>query len=207
MDYHKINDNELICYIRESNEEAHQMLFKKYKPLILSFAKRMITSGDKLGLELSDLIQEGNIALSEAIEHYNENKETLFYTYARSCVEKRMLTSLILASRQKHRILNDSISYESEKTNEMQLNRIMFDNSSNPEQMLLSQEYEEEFKEKAKKLLTAFEEQVFDLKLHFFTYKEIAEILDKDAKAIDNAVQRIRVKLQPLLSDFSEFKN
>ena len=83
MDYRDYNDNEILSYIYENNEEANEILYKKYEPLITSIATRLFKYCKATGLELNDLIQEGMIALNNAINHYDESKDILFLWYQR----------------------------------------------------------------------------------------------------------------------------
>lgn len=201
MKYTEYNDYELLNYISDNNEDAKNILFEKYEPLINSIAHKMLNYTRNTGLELNDLIQEGMIGLSNAMEHFKESKETLFYTYAKLCIERKILDLVISSRRQKHKILNESISFEftDEEGNESSLEYLLKDNSENPEFILLNDETEEEFLSLAKQQLTDLEERVFELKINGFDYKEISEILDKDPKAIDNALQRIKNKLRKVL--------
>lgn len=201
MNYRELNDHELLSYIQESNEEAEEILYKKYEPLINSSAKKMYTYCKNSGLELNDLIQEGMIGLNQAILTYKDYKDTLFYTYAKTCVDRKIISLVIGASRQKHKILNNSLSFEKEfEDNEnSKLENIIKDNRKNPEELLISIEKTEELIKKIKSTLTELEEQVFDLKLNDFNYKEIAEILEKEPKVIDNAIQRIRQKAKKII--------
>ena len=198
MNYRDYNDFELLSYISEKNEEASEVLFEKYKPLIMATANRMYCYSKNTGLELNDLIQEGMLGLNLAINSYKENRDTIFYTYAKKCIERKMISMIVGAKRLKHKVLNESLSYEG--INEFEENFIheksLEDNSYNPENILVDSESTEEMIKEMTKGLTDFEEQVFELKRNGFNYKEIAEILDKDAKAIDNAIQRIKAKLK-----------
>lgn len=198
MNYQEYNDYELIQYISENNEEANNIMFKKYEPLIIGIAKKMFKYGSKYGLELNDLIQEGMLALSDAITNFSDQKEAIFYTYAKTCVERKMISLVISSNRLKHRILNESISIESTNDNgeTTNLEYLFKDDRDNPENILLSEEYEKELIKKAEKILTTFELQVFELKLNGFDYREIAEMLDKEPKSIDNALQRIKNKIK-----------
>lgn len=203
MEYKNYNDNELIYYVRENNEEANQIIFKKYEPLILSIAKKMYPYCKYNGLELSDLMQEGMLGLNLAIIHYEENKDNLFYTFARKCIERKMISFVISSQRQKHKILNESLSLEFsiEEDRLGTLESILSDQNANPEKMLLDNTREMELVSKIRDTLTENEERVFDLKLAGFSYKEIASILDKSSKAVDNAMQRIRTKCKKILEE------
>lgn len=198
MDYKELkeyNDYELLDYVADYNEDAHNMLFQKYRPLIVSTATKMIKSSNALGIETNDLIQEGMVGLSMAITTFEDKKDTLFYTYAKKCIERKMISLMVSASRQKHRILNESLSIESGE-NSSTLDYLLFDDTTNPERMIINTEVQKELITKIKDILTEFEWQVFELKTNGFNYHEIADILDKDSKAIDNAIQRIRNKIK-----------
>ena len=202
MNYRELNDNELLSYVSESNEQAEELLYKKYEPLINSSAKRMYTYCKNTGLEFGDLVQEGMLGLNQAINTYKDNKDTLFYTYAKTCIDRKIISLVVSATRQKHKILNTSLSFEKEFEDDSnnKLENIIKDTKENPEEILINSEKEEELIKQIKSVLTEFEEQVFDLKLNYFNYKEIASILDKDPKAIDNALQRIKLKAKKIIN-------
>lgn len=201
MDYKNYNDYEILSYIAESNEEAMDVMFEKYQPLIQTTANRMFYYCKNTGLEFNDLIQEGMLGLNLAIRTFENNKDTSFYTYAKMCIERKMITLIVSSTRLKHKILNESISIESsDEYDEDYINqKCLEDNSFNPENILLDSENKEELLNRAKDILTDFEFQVFELKRHGFNYREISEILAKEAKAIDNALQRIRIKIKEIL--------
>lgn len=203
MDYRDYNDNEVLSYIYENNEEASEILYKKYEPLINLTATKFFKYCKSSGLELNDLIQEGMMGLTNAINHFDESKDTLFYSFARTCIERKMISIIVSTRRQKHQVLNNSISFESFEDEQNKLDSILSDNSLNPEQQIINKEQTNNFFSKIKEELTDLEMQVLDLKMAGFTYKEIGDILDKDYKAIDNAVQRIRVKVKKILDNAS----
>ncbi|MEG1739392.1 MAG: sigma-70 family RNA polymerase sigma factor [Bacilli bacterium] len=202
MDYKDINDNEIIYYVKDNNEEASAILFKKYEPLIVMTAKRLYKYMANSGLEINDLVQEGMLALNSAIESFSENKDTSFYTYAKTCIENKIISMIVANTSNKHKILNESIPFEiSDDDGERLLfGNILEDINSNPESLLISKESEKNLISKVKEKLTDFENQVFELKLNDFSYKEIAEILDRDLKSIDNALQRIKLKVKENLN-------
>lgn len=203
MNYREYNDNELIDYVRESSEEASDILFEKYKPLIGSLAKKMYPYCKYNGLEQSDLEQEGLLGLDLAMHRFKDSKENSFYTFARKCIERRMISLVIASKRQKHKILNESLSLEfsSAEGEAGALESMLSDPSWNPEEKLFSYEREKEILEKVRATLTDHESRVFELKLAGFSYKEIAEILDKTPKSIDNALQRMKSKFRDVLNE------
>lgn len=200
MNYKDYNDFELLSYVSEGNEEAIEVLFEKYNPLIVVTANRLYCYCKNTGLELNDLIQEGRLGLNLAINSFTDNKDTIFYTYAKTCIERKIISIIVAARRQKHRVLNESLSIEGslELNNTFTFEKSLEDNSYNPENILVDIENQEELIKEIYSHLTNFEVQVAELKINGFEYREIAEILDKDIKSIDNAIQRIRTKLKNL---------
>jgi len=198
MNYRDYNDFELLSYVSDCNEEASEVLFEKYRPLISATANRLYYYCRNTGLEINDLIQEGMLGLNLAINSFNSEKETSFYTYAKKCIERRIISLVVASRRLKHKFLNESLSFEinDEVSQSFIHEKNLEDNSYNPEEILLNSESFEELIKEVSSHLTEFEVQVFELKLHGFDYKEIAEILDKDTKSIDNALQRIKVKIK-----------
>ena len=198
MEYKDFNDYELLDYIAEGNEDANNIIIKKYEPLINKIAVKMLSFCKNNGLEKNDLIQEGMIGLNHAIERYQEKEDVLFYTYAKKCIERKIISVVIASNRNKNRILNESISYDDD---ENLLLKFIKSQTPSPEEEILNLELEEDLLMKIKSVLTDLEEQVFSLLISGFKYKEIAQILDKDYKSIDNAIQRIKTKIKNTLSE------
>ncbi|MEG0908798.1 MAG: sigma-70 family RNA polymerase sigma factor [Bacilli bacterium] len=197
MDYRDFNDYELISHVRDNIEEANEIIFKKYKPLIENNARKLDKSCSSNGLEFHDLVQEGMVGLNKAINSFNEAKEASFYTYAKMCIERAQITALVGSGRQKHKLLNESVSYDrSDEETAPDPGKLLIDNKHNPENIMLDSENSLELADKICKILTPFEKKVFDLKVKGFNYIEISERLEKDKKAIDNAIQRIKTKIK-----------
>ena len=197
MNYKDLNDYELLS-MASDNEVARDTLYEKYRPLIYKMAKKLHKKNKNV--ELSDLIQEGNIGFTLALKYYDESKNILFFTYASLCIEKTMISYIIGSKRQKHKILNESISMEQISENDKlnSLDKIVKDSSLDPSNIVLSNENKNQIFQKLKAKLTDLELAVLDLRCYGFDYKEIASILGKDVKAIDNAVQRIRYKAKKI---------
>lgn len=190
------NDYEILEYIANGSEEAMEIMYQKYDLLVKKYANHYYKASNNLGLEYSDFIQEGMIGLALAIQSYKTKKNTLFYTYASTCIERRLISSIIRAKRQKHKILNSSLSLDEEQADSLTLSNMIADTTSVPEEIILENENEEELKKFSNDNLTDLEKQVFELKINGFSYKEISSVLDRDLKTIDNAVQRIRRKFK-----------
>lgn len=191
MNYYDYNDYELISLANEENEDAKNILILKYKPLIQKIVAKLYKYCKNNGLEKSDLIQEGMIGLNHAIETFNQDREILFYTYAYKCIKTRLISTLISCERQKNKILNESISYDRDDSN--MLNFIK-DTSSNPEDLIINSD--KELINRINSNLSENECAVFDLLINGFNYREIANILNKDSKSIDNTIQRIKNKIK-----------
>ena len=199
MNYEDINDYEVLSMVAD-NEDATELLFKKYKPLIVGLAKKIYGMAQNTGFDLNDLVQEAMIGFSTAINTFDENKDTTFFTYAKTCIERRLYSLIKSASRFKHQLLNESYSVEDLATDSRSLENLLEDSSSNPESKLIDDENTKELIKNIQKTLTNLESAVFELKISGFNYKEIAEILDKDSKSIDNAISRIKLKVQKNLN-------
>ena len=92
MDYKKINDYEVVYLVKENDEEARKIIFNKYIPIVRKLASKYSMSAKWARVDFDDLVQEGLIALNDAIDKYDENSGALFYTFACICVERRILT-------------------------------------------------------------------------------------------------------------------
>ena len=200
MNYDEYNDYELVYFVKEDNEEASEILYNKYAPIIMNYSTSYYKYIKNTGLEINDLVQEGMLGLNNAINTFSEDKNVLFYTYAVTCIKRAIVTSIIRANRQKNRPLNNSLSFE--LNDEIQENeKLLHDNSYNPEYIIEENESREDLYKVAKKELTEFELKVFDLKLNNFTYSEISELLNRPYKSIDNALRRIKTKLKKALDE------
>lgn len=201
--YKEYNDYELLDFVAENNEDAINIMHKKYEPIVINMAREYFSNNTNLGLEINDLIQEGRVGLNNAINTYSDAKETLFFTYAIVCIEKKMQSALVAAKRNKNRILNESVSIE-KMTTEIQVDYIKSlsdGNVFNPEKLVINKLEQKELQEEIRKILTKREKEVFDLKMCGFDYKEIALKLGKEPKQVDNALQRIKVKINTLLKE------
>lgn len=199
MDYLKLNDNELIYLAKENNEDAINLIYKKYKPLITKKCSKYYKFVKNKGLEFEDLVQECLIGFEESIKNYNPSGEVIFYTFTNICMDRQLITLLKTIDRDKHKFLNEAVPLET-IDDESGSNLINFieDNKDNPEIGLLAEVEYQDLYNKIINILTDFEECVFKLKIQNFDYKEIANILDKNPKSIDNAIQRIKNKIKEI---------
>ena len=191
----KINelaDEELSLLSKSGNSEAEDILMERYKGYVrkLSHA-RYLVGGDS-----DDLIQEGMIGLMKAVRDYDPEKGASFKTFATLCIMRQQTTAIDSAARKKNEPLNHSISISSEEWESAV--RMMREQQS-PEEILVSNESSMELLGHLKDILSPFENEVLELYLQEKGYREIAEELGKTPKTIDNAIQRIRIKVKRYL--------
>ncbi len=196
------NDFELLNLIYENQEDASDILFQKYRPIVLFKARKYICMLRSKGLDMNDLIQEGMIGFHQAIRDFRETKGVQFSTFASLCIERELNSAYTKANRQKHQPLNDSMSLDYAYTDEDQtlMDFVVSETDGNPLDNFITFEGDQELIGKIRKELTEFEGQVFELKMSNFDYKEIAQILDKSAKSVDNALQRIKSKIKKFMN-------
>ena len=172
--YYDQNDNELLYLVSENNEEAKNIIFEKYKPLIEMKSSRLRLLAEQRGYDYSDLVQEGMIGLSRAINDYEEKKDVQFYTFANLCIDRQLSSFIRNISRDKHKVLNDSISFES-STNTIgrPLTDILLDDKNiDPEELYIRIEHENNLINKIYSILSPKEKEVFDLRIQGFHIKK-----------------------------------
>lgn len=201
MNYKELNDNELVYLCNENNEEATNIIINKYKNTIINILKEFLKEYNIIGIEISDLYQEGLIGLLHAIENYDESKEVLFYTYACTCIKTNIISAIRLTFRQKNRILNNSYSLDNifdESNNNFY--EVFKDMSKEPNKLLIDEEEYEELLDKLRKKLSKMELNILELKLKGLRNSEIAILIDKDKKFVENTMFRITKKYKELVN-------
>ena len=198
MDYKSINDNELVILAREKNEDAINILYDKYKPLITKKCSNYFKYVKDKGIDFNDLTQECLIGFEESIRSFNSDNDTLFYTFTSICMDRQLISLIKKVNRDKNKFLNEAISIESCMEDDNNLLDKIEDNSYNPELGFMDDIEYEELYNKIIVNLTDFEECVFNLKLQGFGYEEIANIMDKSTKSVYNAMGRIKDKIKCL---------
>lgn len=197
-------DYELVDMAKQGDKYAINKLIEKYSIMVKAKAKTYFL----VGADKEDIIQEGLIGLYKAIRDYDEDKTCSFRYFADICVTRQIITAIKTATRQKHIPLNTYIS----------LNRPMFEEESertlydmvttsldnDPEGLVIDKEAYKDMENRIKKTLSKFEEEVFIRYLSGQSYSDIAISLSKDAKSVDNAIQRVKKKLEKNLSEYSE---
>lgn len=198
-DYVTAPDELIVSWANGGDKCALEYLVKKHK----NFVRAKARSYFLIGADSEDIIQEGMIGLFKAIRDFNIEKNSNFRAFAELCIKRQIITAIKTATRQKHIPLNTYISLnkpiyddESERT---LLDIISGKNSMNPETLYISREGITSIKEKIGKILSSFEWEVLTCYLAGESYQEIAEDLDRPIKSIDNALQRVKKKLEKCL--------
>lgn len=196
----EFTDEELTLMVCENNEDAKDVLYDKYNyiiDIILSKYKKSIYA---LGLDYSEVKQEALVAFSDALIRYSDAKDTSLPTFITVVVERKVQNCIRKADTIKSKVHNEAYSLEHEYVVfNRPLEEIIGDDKENP---LLKMEKEEHYKELLKNIneaLSPFEKDVYDLVINEFNYVDIAKILNKEPKQIDNTIQRIRNKIKDLL--------
>ena len=199
MNYDDLNDNELVYLCSENNENATIELINKYKGMILIILKDFLKKYKIVGIEISDLYQEGLIGLLNAIETYDKDRDVTFYTYANACIKSAIITTIRSTFTQKNRILNTSYSLDKMfEDSENNFYEIFKDEREEPNKKLIDHEETVELTNRIKSKLSENEKVIFELKLQGLDNKEIAELIDKDRKYVENTIFRIGKKYKEM---------
>ena len=192
--YQNLSDEELIQRLRAGDAGIMDYVLDKYKPLVRKKANAMFL----IGGDTDDLIQEGMIGLFKAIRDFRQEKEASFYHFAEICITRQIYSAVEASNRKKHAPLNTYVSFYSETGEEGQpLSEVLIsENSDNPEERMIERENVEQFLEQIRENLSKMECKVLDDYLSGLNYKQIAEKMGKQPKAIDNALQRIKNKIR-----------
>ena len=196
--YNEMTDEALIERLRAGESAIADYLMEKYKGLVRKKARAMFL----IGGDTDDLIQEGMIGLFKAVRDYQPDRDAAFQTFASICVDRQIYNAIQSSNRQKHQPLNSYISLsEQDGENEEHLG----DNwGENPESIIIDQENVQDLEQEITATLSPMENQVLEYYLAGNGYGEIAQIMGKTPKSIDNALQRIRIKIREQLEQYQK---
>lgn len=202
QEFELLQDEELIELIQNNDDLALEYLMIKYKKLVEKKAKSYFI----IGAGREDIIQEGMIGLFKAIRDYNPNKEASFFSFADLCITRQMITAVKAATRQKHMPLNSYVSLNKTASQEDEekpafIETYVTDRVLNPEELFIGQENLHIIEHELVENLSKLEKEVLQLYIDGITYTEVAELLDRPIKSIDNALQRIKKKVEKILHD------
>lgn len=192
-------DEDVVEFAREGDDEALEFLINKYK----NFVRAKARSYFLIGADREDIIQEGMIGLYKAIRDFRADKLSSFRAFAELCITRQIITAIKTATRQKHIPLNSYISLNKpiydEDSDRTLLDIISSSKIADPEELIVSKEEFDNIEEKMGEILSSLEWKVLMSYLEGKSYQEIAEDLQRHVKSIDNALQRVKRKLERYL--------
>jgi RNA polymerase sporulation-specific sigma factor len=197
--YEIMEDEQLIESVHNGDSEALDFLIHKYR----NFVRAKARSYFLIGADKEDIIQEGMIGLYKAIRDYKEDKLTSFKAFAELCITRQIITAIKTATRQKHIPLNSYVSLDKpiydEDSDRTLMDVITGTKITNPEELIINREKYVNIEGKISELLSDLERKVLALYLDGQSYQEISEELNRHVKSIDNALQRVKRKLERYL--------
>lgn len=196
IDFSTFSDEQLIGIIQEGNTDALDFLITKYQ----SFVRMKARSYFMMGGDKEDIIQEGMIGLYKAIRDFREDRLSSFKGFAELCIKRQIITAIKTATRQKHIPLNSSVSLDKpvydEESDRTLLDVLTGSANDDPEDLMIYKENFTQMEVEMNKVLSSLEKQVLGLYLDGQSYQEISEVLNRQVKSVDNALQRIKRKLE-----------
>lgn len=195
----KLVDDEIIELVHLGQSQALDYLINKYRNFVRAKARTYFL----IGADREDIIQEGMIGLYKAIRDYKGDKLSSFKAFAELCVTRQIITAIKTATRQKHIPLNSYVSLDKpiydEESDRTLLDVIGGSKAVDPQELLVNQEKFGDMEFKMSELLSELERQVLSLYLDGRSYQEISVELKRHVKSIDNALQRVKRKLEHYL--------
>ena len=199
--YEALSDEDLLSLHRAGDARAEEALYARYKQIVRSKARTYFL----IGADREDIIQEGMIGLYKAVVDYQFDKNASFRSFAELCITRQIISAIKAATRKKHVPLNTYISfnrpaYESE--NERPLIDVLTSTRiSDPEEVLIGRENYAAVADSIEHSLSKLERDTLGLYLYGYSYQQIADHLQVTSKSVDNAIQRVKKKLEARLKE------
>jgi RNA polymerase sporulation-specific sigma factor len=194
--YEDMADEDIVQFAKNGSSMAEEYLINKYK----NFVKAKARAYFLIGADREDIIQEGMIGLYKAIRDFRDDKLASFRAFAEICITRQIITAIKTATRQKHIPLNSYVSLNKpiydEESDRTLLDVISGTKVSDPEELVISREEFIDIEQKMGEFLSDLEWQVLMAYLEGKSYQEIALELKRHVKSIDNALQRVKRKLE-----------
>jgi RNA polymerase sporulation-specific sigma factor len=195
----QFEDEVLVERVHQGDSDALDFLIHKYQ----NFVRAKARSYFLVGADKEDIIQEGMIGLYKAIRDFKEDKLTSFKAFAELCITRQMITAIKTATRQKHIPLNSYVSLDKpiydDESDRTLMDVISGTKATDPEELIINREEVDDIEIKMAELLSDLERKVLVLYLDGRSYQEISEELNRHVKSIDNALQRVKRKLERYL--------
>jgi len=198
-DLEAMSDEDLVELVRQGDDEALEHLIHKYK----NFVRAKARSYFLIGADREDIVQEGMIGLYKSIRDFRDDKLASFKAFAELCITRQIITAIKTATRQKHIPLNSYVSLDKpiydEDSDRTLLDVICGSRVTDPEELIINQEEFDDIEVRMGEILSDLERKVLMLYLDGRSYQEIAVDLKRHVKSIDNALQRVKRKLERYL--------
>ena len=194
--------DDTLARAQQGDNRALEFVIQKYR----SFVRFKSKSYFLIGGDREDLVQEGMIGLYEAIRDYNPQKHSTFKSFADVCITRQIITAVKTATRQKHIPLNSYISLNKVLTDDESSDKTLLDilsqtSINDPEEMIIDREKMTGIKDRLREVLSSLEREALSLYLQGDSYNEISGKIGKHVKSIDNALQRVKRKLEKYLEE------
>ena len=203
-DFTLMSDEDIVALANSGHTLAQEFLIDKYK----NFVRAKARSYFLIGADKEDIIQEGMIGLYKAIRDFRADKLSSFRAFAELCITRQIITAIKTATRQKHIPLNSYISLNKpiydEDSDRTLLDVISGTRITDPEELVISREEFDNIEAKMSEILSSLEWKVLMFYLEGKSYQEIANALGRHVKSIDNALQRVKHKLERYLESRSD---
>jgi RNA polymerase sporulation-specific sigma factor len=204
INYEDLTDEAVAELARNYDGDALEYLLNKYK----NFVRAKARSYFLIGADREDIVQEGMIGLYKAVRDFRSSKLSSFRAFAELCITRQIITAIKTATRQKHRPLNSYVSLNKpaydEESDRMLIDVISSVKVSNPEDIIIGREDYSSIESKMGKMLSPLEMQVLRKYIEGKSYFEVADELGRSVKSVDNALQRVKNKLEKLISTGNE---
>ncbi len=202
--YAEMPDEEIVALCHSGESDAEEYLMMKYKNFVRSKARSYFL----IGADHEDIVQEGMIGLYKSIRDYRKERLSSFRAFAELCITRQIITAIKTATRQKHIPLNSYVSLNKplydEESDRTLMDVIMEAQVSNPEELIINRENVGNMHARLGELLSGLEQDVLNAYLDGKSYQEIARNLGRHVKSIDNALQRVKRKLEKYLEENRE---
>lgn len=204
ISYEEMADEQIVDHARLGDRIAEEYLINKYK----NFVRAKARSYFLIGADREDIIQEGMIGLYKAIRDFKSDKLASFRAFAELCITRQIITAIKTATRQKHIPLNSYVSLNKpiydEESDRTLLDVLSGNKVTDPEELVISREEFVDIESKMGEFLSELEREVLNAYLDGKSYQEIAQELDRHVKSIDNALQRVKRKLERYIEKRNE---
>ncbi len=194
-------DEQVVTLAQQGDAVAIEYLLGKYKNFVRSKARSYFL----IGADHEDIVQEGMIGLFKAVRDYQAERLSSFRAFAELCITRQIITAIKTATRQKHVPLNSYVSLNKpiydEESDRTLMDVIVEGHAQNPEELIIGREEIFSIRDRVEQVLSSLEQDVLNAYLDGKSYQEIADMLGRHVKSIDNALQRVKRKLEKSLAE------